>query len=160
MAYPIPTSPFTAMAIFFAGGNVNSSLQKIFDMVLVWQKEHLHIFGVSEYDFQGAFFQLAYREGLVNVSDDDVLEKLGELKLISFIPLMLKYHDVYFNDEGENWYNHKPPEHTAFIKELLDNNAAGSTDADQINSLMEKHNIHEAYVKSFARSCPASCFDD
>ncbi len=99
MAAVILSQDILAICLFLADGNINLSLGEVIRRVENYQEVQNRHFGISRSDFRGLFQMLiSWELGIKSFGDE-----LDDIKLSYIITEILKYHDGYFNDEGEHW---------------------------------------------------------
>lgn len=99
MAAAILSQDILAICLIVAKGNIHLSLEEIIRRVENFQEVHNRHFGISRSDFRGLFNMLLSWELRIKSFFDEI----DDIKLIDIIPDIIKYHDAYFNDEGEHW---------------------------------------------------------
>lgn len=99
MAHGILAHDFLAVCLIFSDGDIRVPVAAIAKKAEQFQKSTKRRFGVTDEDFTAAIFMLTFHEGLLDNPDKD----LERLLLSDIIPLILKYDEIYFNDEGEHW---------------------------------------------------------
>ena len=106
MTTAIFTEDFLAICLILANGDINIRLEEIICLVEAYQESSDCHFGISRSDFRCAFnklsFQIYHETGVGNY--EDMLTRNPLLQ--HWIGPILKYGDVYFNDEGEHWCPH------------------------------------------------------
>jgi len=105
MAASIISQDIIGICLYLLDGNIELELSELFHRIEKFQENHNRHFGLSRNDFRGLFRALISLElGFMNFS-----ENIGEIRFRNIISQVLKYHNAYFNDEGEHWdkYNIK-----------------------------------------------------
>jgi len=105
-----------SIGLLISHGNIDITLEELFAGVIEYQTQNNRIFGVSDEDYRSACFFLVAFEGrlLSNFMDFD---EFNRLTFREIIPEMLRFHEVYMNDEGEHWL--EEAEHNdAFIEQF------------------------------------------
>ncbi|MFZ5993473.1 MAG: hypothetical protein ACOYU4_00580 [Thermodesulfobacteriota bacterium] len=106
MAYAITSEDFLAICLVIANGDTGLSTEKIIQRAETYQEFTASHFGVSETDFRMAFVWLGIKTGLLkfgSITGSGNIPLLQKIPLKKWITPILKYCDVYFNDEGEHW---------------------------------------------------------
>ena len=100
MAAAIVTEDFLAICLILADGDINMRLEEVICRAEAYQESSDSHFGISRSDFRCAFNKLSFviyhETGVGNYE-----EMLTRNPLLQhWIGPILKYEDVYFNDEG------------------------------------------------------------
>jgi hypothetical protein len=102
MAKSILSPDMVSIGLLIPNGNIDISLEELFAGVMEYQTRNNRIFGVSNEDYRAACFHLAAFEGNLQSKFID-LNKFSQLTFRQIIPQMLRFNEVYKNDEGEHW---------------------------------------------------------
>ena len=107
MAAAILTEDFLFICLIFSKGDINMRLEEVICRAEAYQKASDRHFGISRSDFRNAIYMLSFityhETGLGNY--EEILAKNPLLK--DWIVPILRYEDIYFNDEGEHWCEYK-----------------------------------------------------
>jgi len=102
MAAGILSQDITGICLLIVKGDTEASLEEVIAAVEKFQQERNRHFGISTRDFRMLLWGLMFYEICIedDLSDNSWLQRF---KLCEIIPEILKFHDTYFNDEGEAW---------------------------------------------------------
>ena len=106
MAYGIASNDFVALCLVLAEGDSALCLEEVIQRGEAEQAHYASHFGVSERDFRMAFVWLAIESEVVSLLARDLDKKLEaafQQPLREWIPRILFYSEIYFNDEAEHW---------------------------------------------------------
>jgi hypothetical protein len=102
MGKSILSPDMVSIGLLIAHGNIDITLEELFAGVMEYQTHNNRIFGVSDEDYRAAcFFLAAFESNLLSQSMD--IDEINRLKFRQIIPDMLRFNEVYMNDEGEHW---------------------------------------------------------
>jgi len=99
MAKSILTTDMVSIGLLLAKGELTISMKELSEKVNQWQTENNRIFGITPNDYTNALILLVMDE----LNPKDWLTDFQSLTFHELIPKILKYNEVYFNDEGEHW---------------------------------------------------------
>jgi len=106
MSAAILTENLLAAMLLLAEGDTSITLDEALLRLEQWQRQENRHFGISQFDMRGAFLQMQFwfsdfpkRAGVY-----DQEETIRVTTLREWIPYMLRFHDLYCNDESEHWY--------------------------------------------------------
>jgi hypothetical protein len=101
MGKSMSAADMVSIGLLLSNGKTDITLEELFGRVTKYQIENNLVFGVDEQDFSSSIAKLVFLElGLLNLNKIDAFFKLTFKEII---PVMLKFKEVYFNDEGEHW---------------------------------------------------------
>jgi hypothetical protein len=103
MAAEISTESFAAVLLYLAEGDPGLDLGEMLARVEAWQERTNRYFGTSAYDVQGAIRELAWESSHALLREEQLEELYARTTLGDWLPVILSYRSVYFNDEGESW---------------------------------------------------------
>jgi|GEM_PF-1578631 len=106
MSFGITAEDMVGICLVLADGNMMLSMEDVILQAEDFQKIKGIHFGVSWDDFRSCLFWLGYESGLYDlneVGENGEFPEMFQLPLLYWLPLILTYHVVYFNDEGESW---------------------------------------------------------
>jgi hypothetical protein len=106
MAYGICSEDMAAICITLAGGEIGLSMREVVRYGAAFQQERGDHFGTSDNDFRRCFYLLGVENRIYPLGAlgaDGRLPAAFDLPLSVWCGHMLRWHDVYFNDEGEHW---------------------------------------------------------
>ena len=99
MSNTILTVDLVSVGLLLSNCDIEISLRELFRKVEEFQNLNSRIFGTSDEDFSSSIRVLLFSEMSIVLNE----ECLDKITFKEIIPEMLKYNDVYFNDEGEHW---------------------------------------------------------
>lgn len=103
MGMAVLTQDILAICLYHADGDLSMPLEELICRVERYQDRCQRYLGISREDFRGMFIALIYLElSMVNLDSEDV--QFDGITLGDVAEKMLDYTDVYFNDEGEHWF--------------------------------------------------------
>jgi hypothetical protein len=101
MGKSISTSDMVSIGLLLSNGNIDITLEELFERVIEYQLVNNLVIGVDEQDFSSSIAILVFFElGLLKLDNMNAFYKLTFKEII---PGMLTFKEVYFNDEGEHW---------------------------------------------------------
>jgi len=106
MSAAILTENLLAAMLLLAEGDADITLDEALLRLEFWQWREDRHFGISQHDMRGAFMQIQFWTADYPRREEDLdqEERLWVTSLRDWIPYMLRYHDVYCNDESEHWH--------------------------------------------------------
>jgi hypothetical protein len=96
MPAAILTQDLLGMCLYIGNGNVNISLEHLIQRFESFQEKYNRHFGISICDLRFLFYWLI-------VQELELKKELEQVRLVEIMFEMLRYRNVYFNDEGEHW---------------------------------------------------------
>jgi len=106
MAKSILTPDMVSIGLLLSDGNINITMAELISAIVDYQKRSGRDFGESEEDYLLACFQLVNFETDLLTGYMD-FEEFKRLAFRQIIPEMLRFTEVYMNDEGEHWLENK-----------------------------------------------------
>jgi hypothetical protein len=106
MSYGITAEDMVGICLVLAEGNVMLSMEDVILKAEEFQEIKKIHFGVGYEDFRNCIIWLGIENDLYKMTE---VVKIGELPnpfklpLLYWLPLILSFHAVCFNDEGESW---------------------------------------------------------
>lgn len=98
MSATLLATDMVSYGLLLSGGNINISLGELNEKALNYQQTHFMEFGASRDDFVMSFIWLVDHKIFLND-----LNNFYSLTFKVIIPEILKYNNVFFNDESEFW---------------------------------------------------------
>lgn len=99
MAASILTQDVLAICLFLSDGNIELPLEEVISRAEDFQEVEDRHFGTLRSDYRNLFHMLfGWELRIMSLSDE-----FGDIKLRDTITFILKYHSVFFNEEGEYW---------------------------------------------------------
>ena len=99
MPAAILSQDILVICLVVSEGDINLSIEEVISRVENYQEVQNRHFGISKDDFRNLFYMFVNFELGIRSIDDGI----DNLILSDIITDILKYQDVYFNDEGEYW---------------------------------------------------------
>ena len=108
MGYGIRSEDMAAISLLMADGDTAIETRELAARIETYQERTGAQFGVTDNDFHRALRQLGFEERLLSNSLEvgwgEAQRQLEATPLARWIPVMLSYRDVWFNDGGEDWW--------------------------------------------------------
>lgn len=101
MANSILAVDMVSVVLVLTEGDIDITLEELFQRVTEYQSANQRIFGTSDTDFSTALTNLIFMH--THLAEFFNYNTVVSLKLREMIPEILKLNEVYMNDEGEEW---------------------------------------------------------
>jgi hypothetical protein len=155
LAYAITSEDFLAICLILARGDTDLSTEEIIGRAEAYQEKVAGQFGVSNSDFRMAFWWLGIEVGLLkwdSMTESGQVLAFQEIPLRQWIPPILQYADVYFNDEGEYWSGipYDPPSYRYRLMYQFFNNRANNS-PEEVLRFLAKFNWGNDLLERFGR---------
>jgi hypothetical protein len=106
MARSILTPDMVSIGLLMSEGNINITMEELISAIMDYQKRSCRIFGESDEDYLLACFHLVNFETTLLARYMD-FEEFNRLTFRQIIPEMLRFTEMYVNDEGEHWLENR-----------------------------------------------------
>jgi len=105
MGHGIYAEDFVCICLWLGNGDVNITAAELIDRSHKFEDKYSVNFGSCEGDFEGALIDMAFKAvpGLITKSSDDCEKSFQALPVGKFLPAMLNYSDIYWNDSDTVW---------------------------------------------------------
>ena len=126
MSYAIAAEDMVGICLVLAEGNMMFSMEKVVLNAEAFQEEKKIHFGVGPTDFRNCLLTLGIETGLHDL--DEVVHEVGsngltntfQLPVLYWLPMILSFHVVDFNDEGEYWSQYSEfPDKRKFVHAFM-----------------------------------------
>ncbi len=164
MGKAILSVDMVSIGLVLSHGNVEITLNKLSQLAEEYQIANQRIIGSTDTDYSSALASIVF----LNMKFEEFIdyERIMKKQFKEIIELMLKYDEVYMNDEGEYWsnrnnydadyllryFNLNPKEYEIKLqtkeamKVFFKDANSKHIDAEQLNEFMKQHEINIAEI--------------
>ena len=114
MPAEILTEDLLSVLLLLSEGDVSITLDEALFRLEHWQRAEDRHFGISQDDMRSAFGMLWFRNYPRPNGPYEFDEICQKTTLQEWIPYVLRYYELYCNDEGEHW--HEKEDHSGLFE--------------------------------------------
>ncbi len=105
MAIGMPAAEFLGICIIMSGYDLNKNMLEVVQRVDEFETTTGMDYGIGNPDFHSSFYDLYWKTAEMPDYHCDIDEVLGKTTLKDWVGPILRFQDVWFNDEGEYWHD-------------------------------------------------------